>query len=247
MITRTRSLAALMLMFVAIMAAGGCVRYQSAVLYADTLTREETGFNMRSPQYAYHGEPVTFDFAPDYAATHYTIIIWPDGSPEMLGQKDVVNTYFRVTRSFEGAVKPREYKVIARGYQRVGSADWYFDTRTEQWTFQPMSRDMSDRLTGEADMTIRCYIINLDLPIRPGNRTLRKVELSLIRDDMQRTTVGIDSPGVRLIGPDPSGEYRLQYTPKYNEINRTGQTDIELLVRYTDGTEQLQTTSIDTP
>ena len=73
------------------------------------------------------------------------------------------------------------------------------------------------------------------------------VELSLIRQNGQRTTHTSQSEGVRLIGPDQRGNYRLQYTPKWDEINRVGQTELEMLIHYSDGTQELKTHKIDTP
>lgn len=243
---------------------GGCMMADSAVLYADTHTMAETGFTLRSPQYAYNDEPVTFDFAPDYRMTHYAIFIWPDGSAQHLGLNDIVNTYFRAVRSFKGAVEPREYRVEARGFNRVGESDWYYDRETQRWEYFPMSRDAADRSTGSASMVIRCYLINLDLPLEAGGRRIERAELSLIRYDGSRTTHiaaaagaagavggagGADAAGgaARLVGPDRRGNYRLLYTPVWSELNRTGTTELEVLIHYADGTQELKKQTIDTP
>lgn len=255
-LSRRRQLCVWLVLLGAILpAGGGCMMADRAVQYADTHTMAETGFTLRSPQYAYHDEPVTFDFAPDYRMTHYAIFIWPDGSSQHLGQGDIVNTYFRAVRRFKGAVEPREYRVEAQGFNRVGESDWYYDRQTERWEYFPMVRDAADRSTGSASMVIRCYLINLDLPLDAEGRRIERVELSLIRYDGSRTTHvapaagGADAAGgaARLVGPDRRGNYRLLYTPVWSELNRTGTTDLEVLINYGDGTQELKKQTIDTP
>jgi len=248
-----------LLLLVVVMAApclSGCRQFVSmwfepATLYADTLTAEKDGFTNRGPQWAYEGEPVTFDFAPDPAASDYAVFIWPGGTPDVLTNQQLVNTYFRGIGVFKAGREPRKNLIQAFAYSIQGDCDWYHDGDADKWVHHLTRADEADFEVGRAQMEIICYRAEIDIAFRARDRQVKDIVLRLIRDDdsrtLRRVKTAADEPGFDLLGPDDRGEYRVRYTPIWKEVNRVGTTDVELVLTYDDGTQETIARTIDTP
>ena len=231
----------------------GCQRLwiEPATLYADTLTAEKDGFTNRSPQYAYEGEPVTFDFAPDLAATDYAVFLWPDGTGDCLDRQDLVMSYFRGVGVFKAGDPPRRNLVQAVAYAVRGKSDWFYDKDADEWVYHSMRSDEPDWKVGEVRMEIYCYRVDIDIPFGGGQNRVKDVVLTLSKDDgtqaVRRIRIAPGEPGLDIVGPDAGGKYHARYTPRYSEVNRVGTTDVELAVAYDDGSRETIPRTIDTP
>ena len=225
--------------------------FERATLYADTRTADKDGFTNKSPQHAYDGELVTFDFQSDLAVSDYALFMWPGGKPDVLSRKDLVNTYFRGVGVFKAGAEPRRNLVQAVAYAVRGESDWYYDEDQKKWVSHIMADDERDMVVGKSEMEIICYRVELDIPFRPGARRVKEAALHFLKNDGSRSTVHIrvppSVPGFELIGPDASGRYRVRYAPTWKEVNRVGTTRVELLLTYDDGTQETITRTVDTP
>lgn len=234
------------------MAMGGCgIAWDKAVLYGDTFTAAGDGFTSRSPQWACEGEPVTLDFAPDPNVTDYAVFEWPDGSRHYVDKSEREGHLYRVVRRFEAGDQPRSYVVRATAYMIRQDDDWYFDRDTQKWVFHLTQIDKYDQDVGAAKLEIICYRPEVRMTIPARGREIKDLTLTLTKDDGVRTVrrLGADGDNARLraIGPDRKGNYDVRYEPTWQEVNRVGKTPVEVVVSYTDGTQELNRTQIDTP
>lgn len=239
-------------------AAAGCAdmsaMFEPATLYADTRIADKDGFTNRGPQWAYHMEPVTFDFAADLAATDYAVFIWPGGQQDVLLRMDALETltYFRGVGRFKAGPEPRRNTVQAVAYMNRGERDWYLDNTTGEWTFHPMRSDEADVMVGRADMDIVCYRRDLDIAFQvPSGRRIEGIELRFNKDDGTAVARRLGDEGLtgplELVSDLGSNTHRVRYTPTWEEVNRTGETPVELIWTLDDGSQGRKTETIDTP
>ena len=84
---------------------------------------------------------------------------------------------------------------------------------------------------------------------QPGQA--RDMVLRLIRSDgavsERRVRKSAEEQGLILTGPDGGGRYTVRYTPTWQEVNRVGKTEVELVVSYADGSQNVHKKTIDTP
>jgi hypothetical protein len=243
-------LALTLLLFVSLVALSGCSPFEKAQLFADTYTDQISGFSLHSPQWAADGETVTFDFAPDTSAD-YAVFNWSDGKTTFVDRSMKKDAFFRATHVFAAGSEQRTYEVSAVAYMIRGLCDWYLDDLTHEWTLHRPIQDPEDAAIGHAKMTVICYRPEVDLTFTPpSGKTAKSLVLTMIKNDGARTdhrAKTADSPGFTQIGPDQRGQYHLHYDPAAKEINRTGETAVELLATYNDGTQELIKHKIKTP
>ncbi len=223
---------------------------QPATLYADSRTDAGDGFTNRSPQWAWHEEPVTFDFAPDPASADYAIYLWPDGSKQYVTRSDEFGGYFRGVGVFRAGAEPRKNTVRAEAYTVRGANDWYYDKDRDEWVHHRMKTDEADWPAGSAEMEIICYRKEVNIPF-PADKPVERVELRLTRADGTRSVHEVEFPGdggaPEIFGPDDDGMYHVRYAPTWKEVSRTGTTRVELVVTCTDGKRKLFEDTVDTP
>jgi hypothetical protein len=251
----TQRLTAACLMAAAILvsaAVTGCFQPETR-LWADTATPDREP-SMKHHQYAYDGEPVTFELQCPVGAAHYVIFgIGPDvtviNTPKAPGQ-------FRWTHAFSCGLKSRDYEVYATPYLLRGHCDWVFDKDEDKWYFYPSRNDPPDvKSADERTMIITCYKVEVRFQFQARRGPPKRAELTLVRDDGKRSTIppgqpaegGAAKPGFLLLGPDAKGLCEVVYTPRWDEVSRAGQTRAELLVEYADGTLEQLAQDIDTP
>jgi hypothetical protein len=227
------------------------VMYEPAVIYADTRISSGDGFTLKSPQWAYEGEPVTLDFGPDLSVTDYVVFSWPDGKVDVLTRADVQKNFFRGVGTFKAAAEPRKCTVRATAFMRRTQADWYFDQDKKVWVQHISATDTPDLAVGSAEMEIVCYRRTVDIEFNAGGRVLADAVLHVIKGDgtrvSRRTKGAAGEPALEVLGPDAKGVYRVRYTPTFKEVSRTGQTDVELVLSFKDGTQDTVSRKIDTP
>ena len=228
----------------------GCGPFDQARLFADTYTDQLDGFSDHSPQWAADGETVTFDFAPDSSAD-YAVFNWSDGKRTYVDRSEKKNTIFRTTHVFAAGPEPRTYQVEAVAYLVTGRNNWYLDDTTHEWTYHRPIQDPENDKIGRAKMTIICYRPEVDLTLVPApGKTPQKIVLTMVKNDGTRTEHGSGKAhmsGYSLVGPDQRGQFHLHYDPTAAEINRVGETVVELLATYSDGTQELIKHKIKTP
>jgi len=235
--------------------AGGCGQMflDRAVLFADTYTEDGSGFSEKSPQWAYEGETVTFDFAPDPDVTDYAVFTLPNGTQEYIDRRTALDTdgFYRVTGRFVAGRESRQYTVSAKAYTVRRQRDWYYDRESKKWVLHVTQSDQADSQVGSASLKVICYRSQVEMTFAPGSRRTQDAVLVLLRSDGTRTErrVKVDGgqPGFDLIGPDAKGTYTVRYVPTWDEVNRTGKTDVELHLSYADGARDVIRTTIDTP
>jgi len=227
------------------------IMYEPAVIYADTRTDSGDGFTLKSPQWAYEGEPVTLDFGPDLSVTDYVVFSWPDGKNDVLTRADIQKNFFRGTGTFKAGAEPRRNTVRATAYLRRSQVDWYLDKEKNVWVQHITATDTPDLAVGSAEMEIICYRRTVDLEFNTRGRTLTDVVLHIIKGDgtrvSRRAKGAAGEPTIELLGPDAKGTYRVRYTPTFKEVNRVGKTDVQLVLSFQDGTQETVSQKIDTP
>ncbi len=239
-----------LLLLLALITSSGCFPFSQAQLFADTYTELRSGFSDHSPQHASEGEVVTFDFGADTSAD-YAIFSWSDGKRTYVDRAEKKDGFFRTTHVFAAGPQPRTYNVEAVAYMIRGQNDWYLDDSTHEWTFFRPITDFADDAIGNAKMTIICYRPEVDITFFPvSGKTVKGLVLTIIKTDGSRTDHLIktsDTPGFTLLGPDQRGQYHLHYDPAAKELNRIGDTAVELLITYNDSTQDLLKHKIKTP
>ncbi|MBN2584704.1 MAG: hypothetical protein JXL80_16700 [Planctomycetes bacterium] len=236
-------------------AATGCAELlmDRAKLFGDTYTRDRSGFSDHGPQWAYEGEAVTFDFAPDPDITDYAVFSWPGGTNEYIDKRDTFETdrFYRTVHRFEAGREPRQYVVSAEAYAIYQQNDWYYDRDTGEWVYHLTHNDVRDTRVGSASLKVVCYRVEIAMTFKPGARQVKNAVLLLLKDDgsrvERRMKVDQEQPGFELVGPDAKGVYTVRYVPTWNEVNRTGTTEIELRLTYADGSQDVISQTIDTP
>jgi hypothetical protein len=233
--------------------AAGCQSESAARLWADTALPDGT-LSTRSHQWAYDGEPVTFELEVPPGSAHYAVF-GVGGDDTVVNTAEVEGRY-RWTHVFHAGAKPQTFEVHAAPFLIRGKCDWIYESRTDKWTFYPGRSDKPDTLTAEErTMDITCYRVEVKMPFTArGGRPLH-VRLALIKADGQRVEVPQADLGRKaedaqpgfLLQEFPNGSCEVAYTPPFNEVSRSGKTLAELIVQHADGTIERLKQELDTP
>jgi CDP-diacylglycerol---serine O-phosphatidyltransferase len=223
----------------------------SARLWADTALPDGE-MSLKSHQYAYDGETVTFELECPVGAAQY-IVFGIAGDEEVVEIPQSAGRY-RWTHTFAAGLKGKDYEVYARPFLIRGHRDYIFDSLEKKWLFYPSRSDKPDVPTAdEQTMTITCYRTELRMKF-DMHGTPRKMSLSLAKDDGKRTVIPQRAPadaqarGFFVLGPDAkTGTCEVVYAPLAGEVNRAGTTRAELLIEYDDGAAERQVQDFKTP
>jgi len=112
-----------------------------ARLWADTALPGGE-FSTQRRQWAYDGEPVTFELEYNLGQGGYVVF----GTK---GEDAVVNTpkiegRYRWTHTFHCGAKPETYEVYATPYLTRDRCDWVYDKTEEKWYYYPGSGEKPD-------------------------------------------------------------------------------------------------------
>jgi hypothetical protein len=232
----------------AIVLAGGCKT--PAYLWADT-DRTVAGFSDRRHQWAYDGEPVTFELRID-GATDYIVF-------GVAGEETVVETInrtgrFRWTRAFHAGPEPRQYEVFAAPFLIRRQPDWFYNKSEDAWELLRRRDDRPDIMVADEQVIwITCYRREIGMRFRVRGGPPRRVTLSVVKGTGERTAIppkagaDEDTRGFVMLGPDEGGFCEVSYTPVHSEVSRGGATHVELLVEHADGSLERLRDEIDTP
>ncbi len=229
----------------------GCRRLAYARMWADTALPDGK-FSIQRHQWAYDGEPVTFELETDPGGANF-VVFGVDGDETVVQSGDVAGRY-RWTRTFSVARDRQEYKVYAQPFLMHGKCDWIYDKRKDAWFFYPGRAERSD-IPSAKEQTVRitCYRTEIRLPVEPRGGPPKRAELALVKMTGERTSIprreGEESEarGFRFVGPDAKGACEVVYTPKHTEVSRAGQTRVELLVEHADKSLERIVKDVDTP
>jgi hypothetical protein len=229
----------------------GCGPQVYARMWADTALPGGK-FSIKGHQWAYDGEPVTFELETDPGGVNF-VVFGLDGDETVVASGDVAGRY-RWTRTFSAGPEPREYEVYAQPFLMRGKCDWVYDKTKQAWLFYPGTAERPDIPSAkEQTMRITCYRTQIRLSIQAPGGAPKRVELALTKMTGERTSIPrregekTKDGGFRLVGPDKNGAYEVVYTPKHTEISRAGRTRVELLVERAGGSVERIVKDIDTP
>lgn len=249
-VTRTAARFLLVGAALAVLAGGGCAR-PSATLWADTGSTKGT-FSRLSRQWAYDGEPVTFELG---CAPGVNYVVFGVDGDETVVEVPTSLGRFRDTRTFKAGDKPIEYEVYAMAFVIRGRRDWYYDKADKAWYYHPGLSDKPDvEASGEETIRIVCYRREIRVALKGRGGPPKEVDLSLVkttgervRIPWRRSTDDAAARGFLLLGPDKKGTYEVSYSPTCQEVSRAGTTLVETLITHADGVLERVRQSLDTP
>jgi len=231
--------------------AAGCGGLASARMWADTALPGGS-FSIHNHQWAYEGEPVTFELECDPGAVHY-VVFGIDGNETVVESGEVRGRY-RWTHAFQAGPKSRTYEVYARPFLMRGKCDWVYDRAKDTWHFYPGASEKPDVATAREQVTrITCYRREVRMRFKARGGPPKAVTLALVKSTGERAQVprrkggAPDARGFLLLGPDEKGGCEVAYSPTYAEVGRAGKTRAELLIEHADGSLERCTEEIDTP
>jgi len=187
-------------------------------------------------------------WACDYAILHdETANLYDDCGPSLEGE--FVWPYVFTTPT--GPDGPRRLTVT--GYRQ----DEMRDTMVVRGRLEEAepTGDPADTLVARATLlvTVEQYRVDIAVSLDSGKPDWPLSRLVLTGDSGRRTRIRYCAgaragPGCfRTEGPDEAGVYRVTYTPKIEEINRTGTTKVELVVANAKGRTKTFTQLLGTP
>ena len=247
-----RSYAAACLGLAAIALAGpGCGLSAHARLWADTATADGS-FSLQRRQWAYDGEPVTFELESDPGLTNF--VVFGISGEEAVVDTTKVEGRYRWTHVFRCGPRPQTYEVYAVPYLMRGKCDWVYDKNEDKWYHYPGRTEKPDLPTDrEQRIEITCYRVDVKVRFAARGGPPKGIELALIKDSGERTVIPqrrtVDStvPGFLLLGPDATDRCEVAYVPRYGEVGRNGKTCAELTVEHADGSVERLRQDLDTP
>jgi len=234
----------------ACLASAGCFWEESCRLSADTALAGGE-FSAQRVQWAYDGEPVTFELECAAGPGHFALF-------SVGGQDFVVETphaagCYRWTHAFTCGAEPRTYQVSATPYLMRGKIDWVYNSSTETWDYYPGSTNRPDvRVGSERKMTIKCYRTPVRVEFKATHGQPVDVALTLTKDTGEtakhRIAGGREArPGVALAGPDAAGMCEAAYVPTHTEVSRAGMTHARFEVEYQAGEKEVFEQDVATP
>ena len=247
--------AAICWLAVGLLAAGvftsGCAPAH-AVLWADTALPDGR-FSAARHQWAYDGEPVQFELQVTPGGANY--IVFGKGDEATVVDMEEGRGQFRWTLVFQAGHEPQDYEVFAVPCLIREARDWIYDKNEKKWYFYPPRNDASDVQTApEQVMRITCYRREIAMTFKARGGRPRRVTMTLVKGAGERVAIPEQRPGAPstgrgflLLGPNEKGECGVSYSPLYNEVSRTGTTQVEVVVEHGDGSLERMVEKIDTP
>jgi hypothetical protein len=233
---------------------GGCV---SGSLATDTGPRPPLHqWSTENRQKVYVGEPVQFDFV---LTDGFGNFVHPDGVADYVaafagGERIQVDYdlsgHFPFSHRFDTVKAGDEITVKAVAYRQNHSRD--FMLVAGAWMQSESPYDVPDKKVASDEVTLEAYETPIELTVPQPKRELDPSTgvIRIRQNDGNTTSVFLSTalrPGFSIAGPEPDGVYRIRYVPKGDEVNPTGQTDVELTIYDTAGQPHQVSTKIDTP
>ena len=223
-----------------------------AVLWADTALPDGR-FSAARHQWAYDGEPVQFELQVTPGGATY--IVFGKGDEATVVDMEEGRGQYRWTLVFQAGHEPQDYEVFAIPYLIREVRDWVYDKNEKKWYFYPPRNDASDVQTApEQVMRITCYRREISMTFKARGGHPRRVTMTLVKGAGERVEIAEQRPGASpegrgflLLGPNEKGECGVSYSPLYNEVSRTGTTQVEVVVEHGDGSLERMVEKIDTP
>ncbi|UCF32364.1 MAG: hypothetical protein JSV78_08505 [Phycisphaerales bacterium] len=207
-------------------------------------------------QMVYVGEQVEFDFVltdgfgnfvhPDGVADYIAAFI---GGERIQADYDL-SGHFPFSYRFDTVKPGDEVSVKAVAYKQNHSRDFMLVAGT--WMQSESPYEVPDTKVASDDVALEAYEASIELTVPQPKRDLDPSTgvIRIRRNDGMTTSVFVSTalrPGFSITGPQPGEVYRIRYVPKGDEVNPTGQTDVELTIYDMAGQPHQVTAKIDTP
>jgi len=233
-----------------------------AVLWADTALPDGR-FSAARHQWAYDGEPVQFELQVTPGGANY--IVFGKGDEASVVDMEEGRGQFLWTLVFQAGHEPQDYEIYAVPFLIRDARDWIYDKNEKKWYFYPPRNDESDVQTApEQVMRITCYRREISMTFKARGGRPRRVTMTLVKGVGDRVAIAEQRPGASpegpsaspaveagrgflLLGPNEKGGCGVSYLPLYNEVNRAGTTQVEVVVEHGDGSLERMVEKIDTP
>jgi len=232
------------------LAAAGCGMTSHARLWADTAL-PEGGFSLQPRQWAYDGEPVTFELEVDPGLANY--VVFGIGGDETVVSIAKVEGRYRWTHVFHCGGRPQTFEVYAVPYLLRGKCDWIYDRNDDKWYHYPGIKETPDVPTDdEQRLKVTCYRVEVRMSFVARGGPPRAVELAFVKAGGERAVVRqrratAGESGFLLLGPDAKGLCEVTYVPHWEEVGRGDRTTAELLVEHADGSTERLRQGLQTP
>ena len=234
--------------------AGGCI---TGSLASDTGPAPPgTFWSDAARQMVHVGEQVRFDFVLQDARRRFVSPVgFADYCVAFVGGERIeteMDAYgrFRFSHTFDHAGPGDRIHVEAAAYRQRDNRD--FVNVGGQWVQSHSPLNRQDRPVATDAIMFTVYQALIELALAPGASGLKPETgvLRIRRSDGSLTTVYVDRPnrsGFTLTDRGPDGGCRVRYTPKGDELNPTGTTDVEFLIYDTAGNPHHASATLDTP
>jgi len=233
---------------------GGCI---SASLATNTGPRPEGRlWSMARRQQVHVGETVRFDFVLQDGAGRF---MDPTGLADycvvIIGQERIevtpdIRGHFQFSYTFDQVQPGDTIDVTATALRQKGGRD--FMNIRGQWLRSDSPYEEIDRALCADDVRLQIYEAPIQLTLaRPADDLNPETgKLKILRNDGATTSVFIDvpgRPGFKIRGPEPDGYYRVSYTPKGDELNPIGTTEVEFTIHDMSGRPHHASATLETP
>ena len=202
------------------------------------------------------GEEVRFDFVltdmwGDFVhaaelADYLTVFL----GEERLEAESDLHGHFPFSYKFDHVKPGDRVTVRAIAYRQQRARD--FMKVAGQWTRSESPYEIADEKVASDSIELEVYqapillsVPQPALPLDPSTGVLR-----IRRSDGSTVSVFVATrlrPGFTLTEPGPDGVFEVRYIPRGNELNATGQTEVELLIYDKAGHPYRASATIDTP
>ena len=226
-------------------------------LACDTGPSEQGAWSVAPLQHAHVGENIALSFilrqkfqknridvlgVADYAVANILeerIEVGPD-----------IHSAFLFTHRLAGTKAGQVVTVEVAARQTRGSRDYMKIRGT--WRRSISAAEEPDTLVAHDSIKLRIYQSRIDYRFSKPQVDLdwSTARLVITRSDEKVSSVFMDRPvrpGFTMNGPDQNGDYRIQYFPLADQVNKTGMTRAALKVIDVNGLEQSHEFEFDTP
>lgn len=160
------------------------------------------------------------------------------------------NGRFRFSLSFERFVERENITVTVRAMKQVSQRD--FLKVGGRWLKNENDKDRQDRIASKKKIDLSIYQSKVSFAIDNALEPMDTAGgvLRLRKNDGTIACIYADRPekrGFKVFQGDQSRTYKIEYEPRGNEVNPTGQTAAELSISDVHGRPRLLTATFPTP
>jgi len=186
-------------------------------------------------------------FVPPGGIVDYCVISIGDTRSESVAGP---RGHFNFSHSFADVPAGTVVDVRVDAFRQRGAKD-YVQIAGQWLATQTFSQEPDVRVAGDS-LRLKAYQSSIDfrLPRPADDFDPDSGVLRLRKTDGTTTSVYINRPtrhGFLLVGPEPSGYYRVRYEPRGQEVSPTGKTDVTFTIHDVGGQRHTKRIALDTP